>query len=674
MAEPDRFELELGAALRAYAVEAPTQVDPRAMARQLAGAHPHRQVSVGPWVLRPFRAWPHRTPAGRPPDAAAIAGQPARRPAASRTLVLVAATALLLVALLGLAAAGAFLLHDRLPAVVVPPPSAPAVVVPVSPGPDASAEPAPSPAPVITAGMSAEEVVAASRAAQAGPPPFTLTTTFGPPTTYRTAWYTACGDLESAEDRAQIQWHYYFDGSGFRQECRYSGGQYVGGFEVLTPEGHGSWDFAAWRTISGTFLGRPEGAPLATPLWLNWINVGASDAPNAGVPVTCGAWTLGPVERVAGRPAQVVACSSDRYWVDVASGLLLKRERAGQVLAEALDLAVGMAPDPSLFAILDASFTTSMEPGRRPAVIELPRVDGRTWSSDSLRGRPAAVLIQSNCSGVAQCLPLDDFVAAVTARSGQLASAAISYGGFAGPSIAAAETAGVPVLLDDMSGWPRWDLAMGVVLFDPDGTVKAVVDPRTPASLAAVLDAFLSGQPIPVPPPWDGAFTVGQAAPSLRGLIVRDGRLSMDTFDLASLAGRPAVVMVVPQPQPFADGTSLSGTSITRDVAAFGALWRELGGRAAFVLVAGSSASSEALATWAKELAAAGISDRDVTVVVPGESSWQLWYRLTMRLDPPAVDGGASVVVDREGVVRRIDADGLPTAADLSPVLDGAAP
>ncbi len=471
-----------------------------------------------------------------------------------------------------------------------------------------------------------------------------------------------------------MHWRYYFDGSGFRQECRYGGVQYVGGFEVLTPEGHGSWDFAAWQTISGPLLGRPDGAPLATPLWLNWINVGVAGDPNAGLPVACDAWQLGPVDPVAARAAQAVACGSDRYWVDVASGLLVKRERAGEVLAEALDLAVGVAPDPSLFAILDASFTTSMEPGRRPAVIELRRVDGQTWSSESLRGRPAAVLIQGNCIGVAQCLLLDDFVAAVTARSGRLASAAVSYGGFAGPSIAAAEAAGVPVLLDDMSGWPRWDLAMGVVLFDPDGTVKAVVDPRTPASLAAVLDAFVGGQPIPVPPPWDGAFAIGQAAPSLRGLLVRDGRLSMDTFDLSSLAGRPAVVMVAPQPQSYPDGTSLNGTSLARDVAAFGELWRELHGRAAFVLVAGSSATSEALATWAKELAAAGISDRDVTVVVPGESSQQLWTRLTLRLNAAAVSEATLLVVDATGVVRRIDADGIPAPAELSPVLEGAAP
>ncbi len=109
--------------------------------------------------------------------AAAIAGQPARRPAASRTLVLVAATALLLVALLGLAAAGAFLLHDRLPAVVVPPPSAPAVVVPVSPGPDASAKPAPSASPAWQVGSIPpmfEGGMAVPVAIAAGPTTFAL--------------------------------------------------------------------------------------------------------------------------------------------------------------------------------------------------------------------------------------------------------------------------------------------------------------------------------------------------------------------------------------------------------------------------------------------------------------------------------------------------------------------
>jgi hypothetical protein len=264
-----------------------------------------------------------------------------------------------------------------------------------------------------------------------------------------------------------------------------------------------------------------------------------------------------------------------------------------------------------------------------------------------------------------ECLPLDDFVAAVTQRSGTLGAAAIAlYGAFGGPSIAAAEAAGVPVLVDDQAGWPRWDTQLGVVLFDPDGTVKAVVDPRTPASLAAVLNAFVSGQPIPVPPPWDGAFTVGQAAPSLRGLLIRDGRLSMDTFDLSSLAGRPAVVMVVPQPQSYPDGTSLNGTSIMREVTAFGGLWRALGGRAAFVLVAGSSATSEALATWANELATAGISDRDVTVVVPGESSQGLW----------PVAEATLLVLDVAGVVQRIDASGIPTPAELSPVVEALVP
>jgi hypothetical protein len=83
-------------------------------------------------------------PSRRVDDAvhAAIAGREPRT-SPQRLLVLVAATALLLVALLGVAAAGAFILQSRPPVVVVPSPSAPAVVV------NPSASPGPSGAPVL---------------------------------------------------------------------------------------------------------------------------------------------------------------------------------------------------------------------------------------------------------------------------------------------------------------------------------------------------------------------------------------------------------------------------------------------------------------------------------------------------------------------------------------------
>jgi hypothetical protein len=136
----------------------------------------------------------------------------------------------------------------------------------------------------------------------------------------------------------------------------------------------------------------------------------------------------------------------------------------------------------------------------------------------------------------------------------------------------------------------------------------------------------------------------------------------MDTFDLSDLAGRPVVVMVVAEPQSAQDVASLDGTSIARDVAAFGGLWRDLGGRAAFVLVAGSSPTSEALAFWASQLASASFSDRDVSVVIPGES-WR-W----------PVPEATLLVLDAAGVVQRIDADGIPTPAELAPVLEGTAP
>ena len=59
MAERDRFELDLAAALRAYAEDAPTYARPTELARQFAAAYPHRRTSIGPWrlVAVPRPAW-----------------------------------------------------------------------------------------------------------------------------------------------------------------------------------------------------------------------------------------------------------------------------------------------------------------------------------------------------------------------------------------------------------------------------------------------------------------------------------------------------------------------------------------------------------------------------------------------------------------------------------------
>lgn len=51
MAERDRFELDLAAALRQYAEEAPTQVRPLELARQLATANPRRRAALGRWAF-----------------------------------------------------------------------------------------------------------------------------------------------------------------------------------------------------------------------------------------------------------------------------------------------------------------------------------------------------------------------------------------------------------------------------------------------------------------------------------------------------------------------------------------------------------------------------------------------------------------------------------------------
>lgn len=51
MAERDRFELDLGSALRVYAEEAPTRTHPAELARQLAEAHPRGRTAAGSWRL-----------------------------------------------------------------------------------------------------------------------------------------------------------------------------------------------------------------------------------------------------------------------------------------------------------------------------------------------------------------------------------------------------------------------------------------------------------------------------------------------------------------------------------------------------------------------------------------------------------------------------------------------
>jgi hypothetical protein len=59
MAERDRFEFDLAAALRAYLEDAPTEVRPTELARQFATAYPHRRTALGRWDfgLTPAMAW-----------------------------------------------------------------------------------------------------------------------------------------------------------------------------------------------------------------------------------------------------------------------------------------------------------------------------------------------------------------------------------------------------------------------------------------------------------------------------------------------------------------------------------------------------------------------------------------------------------------------------------------
>ena len=60
MAERDRFELDLAAALRTYLGDAPTEVRPTELAHQFAATYPHGRTALARWGFGRTRAMASR--------------------------------------------------------------------------------------------------------------------------------------------------------------------------------------------------------------------------------------------------------------------------------------------------------------------------------------------------------------------------------------------------------------------------------------------------------------------------------------------------------------------------------------------------------------------------------------------------------------------------------------
>lgn len=511
------------------------------------------------------------------------------------------------------------------------------------------------------------ELVRRSQAAHESPPAFSMLTTTGEPPAGMPPWYTACSD-PSSEEWFSIHWEYHYDGVGsFRQSCLYGGPppQYVGGLEIETPDGHGVWGQPEWERLPPGFLNRPAGVPLATPLWLNWYG-------EDGELATCDAWELGEIDTIAGRSAREVSCGGARYWIDDATALILRRELPGQRPVEILELTAGSPPDSALFTLYEEGFSQLLEVGQVAPEVELIQVDGTPWSSESLRGRRSAVLVGSTC-GFAACVPLEEFVDVVKAYGDELSAAVIKLSGaepYSDSAEAYAMGAGVPVLVDDNTGWPRWEYPLldGLMLFEPDGRVAALVDSRTGQSMTAAIQAFVTGEPIPPAPPGDGDFVVGEPSPGLTGELLGGGEFGLDR-----LLGRPSVVIVPPH------GFSDSGCE-SDDLTLLSDLHAALGGEASVMVIAWwpPFGDGAALDGWDARLGEVGMTSSDVLVVAPSQVQDSSepnadWLELTFVRPEMICDGSSwtAAVLDEAGRVRHLLRDPAENLDELIGLVRG---
>lgn len=392
---------------------------------------------------------------------------------------------------------------------------------------------------------SADEIIKRSQSLLNAPPPFAMTTRFS----------------DGSEAR------YLFNGTTLRLEVtegRYFGELPEGWFFVTDADRIGRFDPDAnsWG-VSDNELG--WALHQLQPSWVAPTPWRPGEEPPL---VTCDAWELGEVTEVAGRTADEVRCGADRYWVDRDSGLLVKRETAAFTASntEVIVLEINPTLDPDLFAFEpppgsgrdeDPSplHPTSdvLRVGEEAPELTGTLVDGSPFSTDDLRGRPAAIFIWCACAPGPQ---VRTFLDEAAARADTMSLVVVSLER-EGTTQGLVEWLGVQTPVVDDAEWTAfntWPLSYfpAMVLLQADGTVADLHAATFSAQkLTAILDALGAGEPIPEPDPWPTHITdaegriplstvleVGEVAPELRGPRLGGGELA--TTDLL---GKPTVVL-----------------------------------------------------------------------------------------------------------------------------------
>lgn len=514
------------------------------------------------------------------------------------------------------------------------------------------------------------ELVRRSRAAHDAPPAFTMTTTAYDLPGDGSHFHACASDHADEEVAASMRLRYAYDGfARFRQACRYElpdGSGVVEAWIVVTPEGEGNWTGLEWHDDAG--YGYRAAAPLATVEWLNWADIGPFVPPLAAAPAC--AWHLEGQEVVAGRTAWIVSCAGHAFWIDAESFLVLKRAHEGTVVSEVLEIDLGEPPAAELFAVAPPSGARRrLQVGQVAADWTLPRLGGGRVSWSDQPGDPTVVLLRGYCGRA--CMTLATFVrtlepslrglnalvyaAPVSGMRADDPETLVARLGFVGSEIEEADAAGIPIVIDDGDvGGPAWHVeAAGVALFDAAGRLVAQREPLTATSLGAIVDALLTGRPVPGTPAGESLFEPGEPAPPLEAELLEGPR-----FDLAGNAGSRVAVLLM---------SAVDETAALTLLAAFAEACAVSLDAPVCLVIPGWQPYSR-LADWVElrdRAAAAGHPIDRVAIARSsrGEAYWSSLLHWNL-MDPTEGMG------DRRAVVI-VDEQGLVAAVEVDPQLDG---